>query len=131
MVFVNQHWNIHILLCGVLKKYVLVFVSLILIRMSELNNRYWLQIDEFCNSARKNTEKNKGILQLVFLYTNSTMGTTIQTLSRLKNFPQKNTSNKKPSQMQISQHLDFFVICRWSSNKITGNKDPIVVFENP
>ena len=61
--------------------------------MSELNNCYWLETDDFFNSTGENTEENDGsISSTVFLYTTSHLGTIAATLSRPKTFPRNSIS---------------------------------------
>ena len=65
--------------------------------MSKLNNRYWLETEDFFIGTGMNTEKiNEGILLIVFPYTNSPLITTTPTKSRLEFFPQ-NIFSKKPT----------------------------------
>ena len=66
--------------------------------MYQLNNRYWLETDDFFKTIGKITDKNsKGILPTAFLYNNSPLATSTPTLPRLKISPQKHTFCKETS----------------------------------
>ena len=79
-------------------------------QLSELDNRYWLETDDFFDSTGKNTRKfTRGILPTVVSHKKSQLGTNTPTLSRLEIFPQKNNICRKPTQMQPTQYPDFFV----------------------
>ena len=80
--------------------------------MSTLNSCYWLEVDGFLDTTGKNTGKiNEGKMPTVFHYTNSPLGTTIATLSKMKNFPKK-TFCKKPTKMHATQQFGLFVTYR-------------------
>ena len=58
--------------------------------MSKLKIRLRLKIEDFFQSIGKNTENSvEGILPTVFIFANSPLGTTSQTLLRLEIFTQK------------------------------------------
>ena len=99
-------------------------------RLSKLNNRFWLETDDFTG---KNTEKiSKSILPTVVPFANSPLGTTTPFYSRLEFFPQKNTFCKKPTKDHTTQQYpDLLVTFREGFNMNTGNKNPVVFDEKP
>ena len=100
--------------------------------MSKLNNRYWLETDDFFDSTGKNTEKiKKGILPTAFSHSKSSLGTNTPILWKPENFPKKITCCKKPTQMHTTQYPDLFVTYREGFNMNNGFKNPIVVDEDP
>ena len=75
-------------------------------------------------------KKNKGILPTVFPYTNSPLGTSTPTQSRLKSFTGKNIFFRKPLQMHKIHYPNLFVSYRECFKINTGRKNPIVVDED-
>ena len=70
--------------------YFLFHISDFIERTSQLINRYRLETDDLFNTNGKNTDKNNnGIMPTGFAYTNSPLGTTNPTLSRLEKFHKK------------------------------------------
>ena len=100
-------------------------------RMSKLKKRYWLETDDSFITTGKNTEQFiRGILPTVFLYTNSTIGSTTPISSILEIFTLKNTFCGIPTHMHATQYIAFFITYHEGLNLNTGNKNTIVVDED-
>ena len=100
-------------------------------QMFTLNNRNWLETDDFFITTAKNTEKmNRGILSTVFLYANSLLGTTPPILSRLEIFSAKNTFAKKPTQTNTTQYPDLFVTYIEGFSMNNGTKTLLLLMKN-
>ena len=65
----------------------------------------------------------------MFPYTNSQLGTTNPTLSKLEKFPQIKIFQKGPTEMHITQYPDLFATFCEGFHKTTGKKNTIVVDE--
>ena len=100
--------------------------------MCKLNNRYWLEIDVFCDSNGKNTENFfEGILPTVFLWTSSLLGATPPTSSRLEKFSQRLVFVKKQTQMHKNQNPDMIATYRECFFGNMGNADAFVDGQKP
>ena len=80
--------------------------------VSKLNNRYWLETEDFLNCTGKISKKNKPIMPTVFPYTISPLGATTPTLSQQERFSQKHFPKTQHNCIPLSILICLSVIVK-------------------
>ena len=94
-------------------------------RMTEINDRYWIETDFFVHSSLPNkTDTSSRIKGTSYIHAPHTQNPHNPSLSRFELFPHTQTFCGKPEPLYTSQYSDLFVTYQEGFNMHTGQPNP-------